>query len=97
MYVKHVRQKASNNMINSNSRSSNKEALQFKLQITPNFNLSSLKNSIYSHFELRKVQLSSNQWNFDLTVFKLTVYFNIGKIGKWQRFSKKFELSGTSI
>ena len=53
MYVKHVRQKASNNMINSNSKSSNKEILQFKLQITTNFDLSSLKTSIYSHFKLR--------------------------------------------
>ena len=33
----------------------------------------------------------------ELDVFKLTVYFNIEKIGKWQSFSKKFELSGTSI
>ena len=41
--------------------------------------------------------MSLNQWNFELTNFELTVYFNIGKIGKWQRFSKKFELSGTSI
>ena len=41
--------------------------------------------------------MSSNQWNFELIGFELTVLFNIGKIGKWQRFGKKFELSGTSI
>ena len=33
--------------------------------------------------------------NFELTIFKLTKYFNPEKIGKWQRFSKKVELSGT--
>ena len=36
-------------------------------------------------------------WNFKLTVFELTVHFNIGKIGKWQRLETKFELSVSSI
>ena len=35
-------------------------------------------------------------WNLELTVFKLTVHFDPGMIRKWQRFNKKFELSGTS-
>ena len=29
-------------------------------------------------------------------MFKLTIQFNIEKIGKFQKFWKKFELSGTS-
>ena len=34
--------------------------------------------------------------NFKLTVFKLTIQFNIEKIRKFQIFWQKFELSGTS-
>ena len=36
-------------------------------------------------------------WNFELTVFKLTVHFNIEEIGIWQRFETEFELSVSSI
>ena len=36
------------------------------------------------------------QWNFKLTIFKLTIHFNIEKIGNLQRFESKFELSRTS-
>ena len=53
MYVKHVKQKALNTNKDPNSKFSNKEILQFKLQITPNFDLSTIKNLIYSHFNLR--------------------------------------------
>ena len=42
------------------------------------------------------VKMASMKWNFELTVFELTVHFNIEKIGKLQWFWKKFELSGTS-
>ena len=41
--------------------------------------------------------MASIQWSFELTVFELTVHFSPEKIGKWQIFSKKFELSRTSI
>ena len=41
--------------------------------------------------------MPSIKWNFALTVFELTVYFNIGKIEKWQRLERKFELSVSSI
>ena len=33
------------------------------------------------------------QWKCKLTMFGLTVHFNIEKIGKLQRFQKKFELT----
>ena len=32
-----------------------------------------------------------------LTMFELTVFFNIEEIGIWQRFGEKFELSGALI
>ena len=31
-------------------------------------------------------------WNFELTLFKLTVHFKHELLGIWQRFYKKFEL-----
>ena len=34
--------------------------------------------------------------NFELTVFKLAVHFNIEHIGNWQIFNSKFELNATS-
>ena len=40
--------------------------------------------------------MTSIWWNFKLTTLKLIMYINSEKIGKWQRFSKNFELSGTS-
>ena len=54
MYVKHMEQRALNNSKDYNSKYWNKEILQFKLQITANFDLRSLKTSIYSYFELRE-------------------------------------------
>ena len=32
------------------------------------------------------------KWNFELTVFKLTVHFKHEMIGIWQRFQRNFEL-----
>ena len=37
--------------------------------------------------------MALNQCNFELNVFKLKVFFNIEKIGIWQSFEKKFELT----
>ena len=54
------------------------------------------KNSIYTYLELNCTAKVWIKWNFKLTMFELTVQFNIEKIGKLQRFWKKFELSGTS-
>ena len=42
------------------------------------------------------VKFTSNWWNFELTVFELTVHFKHEIIGIWQRFQRNFELSGTS-
>ena len=39
--------------------------------------------------------MTSNWWNFKLTVFELTVHFKHEMIGIWQRFQRNFELSGT--
>ena len=41
------------------------------------------------------VKFTLNWWNFELTVFKLTVQFKHEMIGIWQRFHRNFELSGT--
>ena len=41
-------------------------------------------------------KFTSNWWNFELTVFKLTVHFKHEMIGIWQRFQRNFDLSGTS-
>ena len=42
-------------------------------------------------------KIDFESWNFKLTMFKLTVYFNIEEIGIWQRFETEFELSVNSI
>ena len=42
------------------------------------------------------VKFPLNWWNFELTVFELTVHFKHEMIGIWQRFQRNFELSGTS-
>ena len=39
--------------------------------------------------------MASIYCDLELTVFELTMHFNPEKIGKWQKFSKKFELSVT--
>ena len=54
------------------------------------------KNSIYNYFKLNRTGKVWIKWNFELTIFELTIQFNIEKIGKFQRFWKKFALSGTS-
>ena len=35
--------------------------------------------------------MASISWNFELTMFELTVHFNFEKIGNWQRFDNTFE------
>ena len=72
---------ASNNNINANSKYLNKD----KLRIKP------LINSIYSYFDLKCPQKVWIKWKFELTDFELTVQFNIGEIGIWQRFWERFE------
>ena len=84
------------NNINCNSKSSNNEILRFNPSINKVLWIKLPKNSIYNHFELNYTGKVRIKWNFELTVFELTVQFNIEKIGKLQRFWKKFELSGTS-
>ena len=42
------------------------------------------------------VKFTSNWWNFELSVFELTMHFKHEMIGIWQRFQRNFELSGTS-
>ena len=42
------------------------------------------------------VKFTSNWWNFELTMFELTIHFKHEMIGIWQRFHRNFELSGTS-
>ena len=42
------------------------------------------------------VKFTSNWWNFELTVFELTVHFKHEMIGFLPKFQRKFELSGTS-
>ena len=45
-----------------------------------------MKNSNYNYFKLNQCRKLCMKWNFKLTVFELTVQFNIEKIGKFQRF-----------
>ena len=40
--------------------------------------------------------MASNKWNFELTVFELTVHFKHEMIRIWQSLHSNFELSGTS-
>ena len=84
------------NIINCNSKSLNKEFLQFNPLINNVLQIKLPRNSIYKHFELNSTRKVWIKWNFELTVFDLTIQFNIEKIGKFHRFWKKFELGGTS-
>ena len=54
-----------------------KEDFDLILQITKNFDLTWPKTSIYSYFDLRWSWKVWIKRNFALTVFKLTVQFNI--------------------
>ena len=80
----------------SNSKSSNKEILRFNPLIHKKLRIKLPKNSIYNYFELNCTEKVWIKWNYELTMFELTVQFNIEKIGKFHRFWKKFELSETS-
>ena len=84
------------NNMKCNSKSSNKEILQFNPSIYKKLRIKLPKNSIYNYFKLNCTAKVWIKWNFELTVFELTVQFNIEKIGKFQRFWQKFELGGTS-
>ena len=42
------------------------------------------------------VKFTSNRWNFELTVFELTVHFEHEMIEFLPKFERNFELSGTS-
>ena len=84
------------NNINCNSKCSNKEFVRFNPSINNVLQIKLPKNLINTYFELNCTAKVWIKWNFELTMFELTVQFNIEKIGKLQRFWKKFELSGTS-
>ena len=84
-----------NNMM-PNSKFLNTEILWFNPLIYKVLRIKLPKNSIYNYFQLNCTEKVWIKWNFKLTVFELTVQFNTEKIGKFQRFWKKFELSGTS-
>ena len=58
------------------------------LRFTMHFELS-CRNLIYNHFELNSTRKVWIKWNFELTMFELTIQFNIEKIGKFDRFWKK--------
>ena len=81
MHVDHVGQKTSINNMISKSKFLNKDILQFNLHISTKFELKCPKTSIYSHFKLAKAKIDFESWNFELTMFKLTVYFNIEELG----------------
>ena len=97
MCVKYVGQKASINNIISKLNFLNKDILRFNLWTTTKFELKCLKTLIYSHSELEKGYIDFKLWNCELTVFELTVFFNIEEIGIRQRFDTEFELSVTLI
>ena len=84
------------NNINCNSKSSNNQILRFNPSINKVLGIKLPKNSIYNHFELNYTGKVWIKWEFELTVFELTVQFNIEQIGKLHRLWKKFELSETS-
>ena len=60
-----------------------------------------LQQTLKYQFELdtsnkTQVNCPSNYWNFELTMFELTMHFKHEMIGIWQRYHRNFELSGTS-
>ena len=83
------------NNMKCNSKSSNNEILRFNPSIYKVLQIKLPKNLIYNNFELNCTGKVWIKWKFELTMFALTVQFNIEKIGKFQRFWEKFELSGT--
>ena len=78
--------------VDSDTKSSNYIKIQFKGLIY--FELEKLRIKVTSN--LTPVKFTSNWWNFELTVFELTVHIKHEIIGMWQRFQRNFELSGTS-
>ena len=69
-----------------NSKSSNNEFVRFNPSINNVLRIKLPKNLIYNYFELNCTGKVCIKWNFELTMFELTVQFNIEKIGKLQRF-----------
>ena len=65
------------NNINCNSKCSNKEFVRFNPLINNVLWIKLPKNSIYNYFELNCTEKVWIKWNFKLTVFELTVQFNI--------------------
>ena len=96
VFIKVSQYKSSINNMSFNSKSSNNEFIWFNPSIYKVLQIKLSKNSIYNHFELNNTGKLWIKGNFELTMFELTIQFNIKKIGKFHRFWKKFELSGTS-
>ena len=69
------------------------------IQIRAEFKLKPCNSSIKKYFELMvqiaatliPVKFTSNWWNFELTVFELTVHFKHEMIGMWQRFQRNLK------
>ena len=78
--------------VDSNTKSLNYIKIQFKALILFELEQTSIKTSNYSHFELDPVKFTSNWWNFELTMFKLTVYFKHEMIGIWPKKSMKLRI-----
>ena len=85
---------ASINNMNSNSKFSNKETLQLNPSNYTKLKIKWYKTSIYNYFELSLCWKVWITWNFELTMFKLTVQFNIEKIGKWAEIWTKLWIKG---
>ena len=73
----------------------NKEILQFNLANTPNFELMQYKTSNDNDFKLSLSWKVWITWNFELTMFELSIHFNIEKIGKWTEVGTKLTLTLT--
>lgn len=70
------------NNMKSNSKFLNKDVLQFNPLNYTKLWIKWYKTLIYSYFELSLSWKVWITWNFELTVFELTIQFNIKKIGK---------------
>ena len=88
----------------SNSKSSNWEILQFNPSINNVLRIKLPKNSIYNYFELNCTGKVWIKWNFELTVFELTLQKDrkvaeiLKKVWiKWNFELTVFELTGPNL
>ena len=82
--------------VDSNTKSLNYSKIRIKPLIYFELQEFELKLWIKATSHQIPIKCPSNWWNFELTVFKLTVHFKHEMIGISPNIHNNFELSGTS-